>query len=185
MPGVDKDGREIMSYGNGTSYATPQVAAAAMLWKAKNADALRDYMPWQVVEAFRTTLQDSARNKIIDLDDKTGKLKPFPKGYGKGILDIQALLSAPLPAAEKLKHAYNDKPDPRPAGNGIAEAAHWVWNVLRRKVGGTESTLTTEVLTPGGQQAMAAFAQPVALGMRESSTTQVDSEALLRYYFQQ
>ena len=177
VPFLDKQGAEIMVYGSGTSYATPQVAAAAMLWKAKNYRQLGQYLPWQVVEAFRTVLKQTARKGDWRV-----------KGYGAGILDMTALLNAPLPDPKTLVNRYQNKPDPAPHSVGIAEAAHFIWNVLRRKlIPGSAESLTTPVLTTLGQQALDAFQAPVpaALRARESSTTVVDSNALLRYYFNQ
>ena len=47
--------------GQGTSAATPQIAAAAALWIQKNRDALDAYpQPWMRVEAIRKALFDSA-----------------------------------------------------------------------------------------------------------------------------
>ncbi len=176
VPFLDKQGQEIMAYGSGTSYATPQVAAAAMLWKAKHYELLSDYLPWQVVEAFRSVLT------------KTARPVKWPKeGYGAGILDITKLLAAPLPLPETLTHAYQNQSSSQPLGVGIAEAAHFLWNIVRQKVapGATESTVTTEPLTQLGQQALSAFSRPVTMGTRESSSVTTDSDALLRYYFNQ
>lgn len=46
--------------GNGTSAATPQVAAAAALWIQKNRSAYDKYQGWMKVEAVRTALFGSA-----------------------------------------------------------------------------------------------------------------------------
>ena len=95
---VVTDGQEGMRYGNGTSYATPHVAAAAALWLARHQPALSQYpQAWQRVEAFRYCLQLSARP-----GDK------LPRGeYGAGFLDIQRLLGIALPPADQLRHAYS------------------------------------------------------------------------------
>ncbi|MFD3003192.1 S8 family serine peptidase [Pontibacter toksunensis] len=93
-----QDGQEDMTFGNGTSYATPHVAAAAMLWLAKsNREIGTKYaQPWQRVEAFRYCLQHSARQE-----------SKLPRGkFGAGILDVDKLLKTPLPDASKLHHAY-------------------------------------------------------------------------------
>jgi subtilisin family serine protease len=81
--------------GDGTSYATTHVSGAAALWLAYHHDKLPSlYLdPWQRVEAFRSVLHSSARK---------------PNGWntrllGAGILDIEALLKAELPAPDSLR----------------------------------------------------------------------------------
>src|SRR5690606_28581362 len=85
VPFINKKFEDIMVYGSGTSYATPQVAAAAMLWRAKHHDVIRALykIPWQIVEAFRHCLRATA-NKPNHWDTKN---------YGSGILDMAALLN--------------------------------------------------------------------------------------------
>ncbi len=98
VPILTEDGREDMNYGDGTSFATPHVAAAAMLWLAKNEQAIGAQYPqaWQRVEAFRLSVQRSAR-----------RAPQLPAGqFGAGILNIEALLQLPLPAPAELRHAY-------------------------------------------------------------------------------
>lgn len=179
VPFVDKDDKEIMVYGSGTSYATPQVAAAALLWRARYANDLKAYLPWQVVEAFRKALNDSARKK-----------PDFPAGrYGAGILDITKLLNTAPILPKPEDHAYIKTPPRSPADLGIAEAAHFIWNLFKRKLrpGPTESMPGAFPLTKRAEQAMAAFTKqnlsPAA--RNESSTQTVDSDALLRQYFNQ
>ncbi|WP_461147147.1 S8 family serine peptidase [Spirosoma pulveris] len=176
VPFLDKKGQEIMVYGSGTSYATPQVASAAMLWKARHYEQLSDYLPWQVVEAFRHTLKASARQP-----------KEWPEAYGKGIIDITELLNTKLPEKDSLKHAYAEQKDVGPHSVGIAEAVHFIWNIFSKNVlpGATESTIGSVPLTQRGQQALAAFSSSSASGGRESSAPITDSDALLRYYFNQ
>ncbi|MEP7264056.1 MAG: S8 family serine peptidase [Bacteroidota bacterium] len=120
VPGWDDDGNYIMSYGSGTSYATPHIASAAMLWKATNLDNLsKEYeFKWQIVEAFRQCLKDSAR-KDTTLD--TTK-------FGAGVLDLDKLLKAKLPKKEKLTHAYTGKGLIPIRDLGEREMAHAVWN---------------------------------------------------------
>jgi subtilisin family serine protease len=98
VPILTEDGQEDMNYGDGTSFAAPHVAAAAMLWLAKNEPALGTQYPqaWQRVEAFRLSVQRSAR-----------RAPKLPAGqFGAGILNIEALLALPLPAPAELRHAY-------------------------------------------------------------------------------
>lgn len=75
--------------GEGTSSATPQVAAAVALWFEKHKAALpRD---WQRVEAVRKALFDSAKAKSAD-----------PKRLGRGILQANAALGiAPVLGLQK------------------------------------------------------------------------------------
>lgn len=80
--------------GDGTTYATVHVSGAAALWMAHHGRNLDIYAahPWQYVEAFRTLIRSTAR---------------VPNGwndrlFGAGILDIDALLAAALPAPNTL-----------------------------------------------------------------------------------
>ena len=74
--------------GDGTSYATVHISGAAALWIAYHGARLNPYgRTWRRVEAFRTVLENSA-NRPQDWDSSL---------FGAGILDIEALLNAPLP----------------------------------------------------------------------------------------
>lgn len=77
--------------GQGTSCATPQVAAAAALWIAKNRAALDAYpQAWMKVEAVRQALFDSAGSA-----DK--------RKFGRGLLQADEALGKAPAAADKLK----------------------------------------------------------------------------------
>jgi subtilisin family serine protease len=86
--------------GSGTSYATPHVAAAAAMWlRLRGAEiAARYNQPWQRVEAFRRLLKDTASN-----------INGTAPANGSGVLDILALVQAPLPAPSRLRKAPEDK----------------------------------------------------------------------------
>lgn len=85
----------IRQNGEGTSAATPQIAAAVALWYEK----YKDFLPrdWRRIEAVRKALFDSAKNKNTD-----------PKRFGRGILQaLDALAIKPDLNRPKTK-ADND-----------------------------------------------------------------------------
>jgi subtilisin family serine protease len=111
-PGVDFPA----GWGDGTSYATPHVAAGAAMWLSyrRNEIAAAYTAPWQRVEAFRLLLKQTA----IDLSGRPdfkgtkphrGTTPPQKGAVGKnrlgatGGLDILALLQADLPKAGVLR----------------------------------------------------------------------------------
>ena len=93
-----RDGTDAYGVGDGTSYATPQVCAAAALWLAWHGDAIAANYPepWQPIEALRTLLAATAAPLAGDPDFWKGR-------WGAGMLDTEALLRAPLPAASSLR----------------------------------------------------------------------------------
>jgi endonuclease G, mitochondrial len=116
--------KEGFSYGNGTSYATPHIAAAAAYWLAKYKDELNKpaYAGWRKVEAFRKALKQTARKKH-NIDGK---------GYGAGILDADALMKQkPQPPADK-DYAYNGWNEHAFFAKlqGIGEIGKTYWNEL-------------------------------------------------------
>ena len=82
--------------GDGTSYATVHVAAAAGMWLAFHGSERLDAAypePWQRIEAFRKLLKGTKQDIVGD----------YQPSNGSGILDIKAVLEAGLPAAESLE----------------------------------------------------------------------------------
>lgn len=98
------------AYGSGTSYAAPHVAAAAAMWLKYHGPALEAAypQPWQLVEAFRWCLRQSAR-KPVPLQQKDGSevaQQWDEANYGPGLLDAATLLQTALPPASSLLNAY-------------------------------------------------------------------------------
>lgn len=92
---MTRSGQSIYAHGgDGTSYATAITTGAAALWLAKHGAVLQTTytQPWQRIEAFKHIAKQTAR------------LMPHqqPGSFGAGILDIDALLNAPLPDAASL-----------------------------------------------------------------------------------
>lgn len=80
--------------GDGTSYATAMTSGTAALWLAhRRAEISATYaQPWQRVAAFTAIVRSTAH------------VPPNwnPGAFGTGVLDVQAVLNAPLPAAAML-----------------------------------------------------------------------------------
>jgi Subtilase family len=86
--------------GEGTSYATVHVAAAAAMWLLLRKDDMdRAYgEAWQRVEAFRRLLRTTAR-----------PINGAPPTDRTGVLDIEQLLLAALPAPSRLHKRAHDR----------------------------------------------------------------------------
>lgn len=98
---LDDDGRPVFTWADdpdapggepsGTSYACPQVAAAAAMWVATHHDALEAAFAaerWKMVEAFRRALKRSAEDRVAEDATRDGKGRIR-------VLDIEALLATP------------------------------------------------------------------------------------------
>ncbi len=189
VPFINKKRDEIMVYGDGTSYATPHVASAAMLWKAKNYDRIRELYkkPWQVVEAFRWSLKHSANTEPFE--GKTWNTSEF----GDGILDITALLDLELPDPDILSNAYEDQDWPAIASSSVTQACRTLWQFLTRKINPWEPAPfeSSYGMTDNGKRALEALQRSVTPtgpgGKLESAMVNKEDMALeaLREYMEQ
>ncbi|SKD02200.1 Trypsin-like peptidase domain-containing protein [Chitinophaga ginsengisegetis] len=154
---AEGDHQEGFAYGDGTSYATPHVAAAAAYWLAKYQDQLRapEYAGWKRVEAFRQALKDSAR--------KSDQLPT--KGFGSGILNAEKLLNTPPKPANKLNNQYNGWNESAFLNSlqGYGEIVKTYWNKLHNAIFGTKR---------GNQESLTAISAPMSDSARalESAT---------------
>ena len=90
--------------GDGTSYSCCHVAAAAAMWPCYHGEDLdKAYnRPWQRIEAFRKLLRETG--KIVEIPQIRGSRgSPMRLEGGTRVLDIRALLLAPLPDCGTLK----------------------------------------------------------------------------------
>ena len=93
--------RDLLDWdGNGTSSATPQIAAAAALWMQKNWQALEGYSkPWMRVEAARKALFDSA-GTVTDKDRM--------RRFGRGLLRANDALAVAAAGEASLRMQPQD-----------------------------------------------------------------------------
>ena len=152
VPIWNKDKQEDYAYGNGTSYATPHVAAAAAYWLAAYQDTLNDkkYAGWKRVAAFKDALKRSARTE-----------HKLPKqGFGPGMLDMDKLLKTKPLDADKLEYAYNNWNENAffASLQGYGELLKTYWNKIhgwfsKTRRGAPESMIPqTEALSNSSQE---------------------------------
>ncbi|RUT97893.1 peptidase S8, partial [Mesorhizobium sp. USDA-HM6] len=85
--------------GNGTSAATPQVAAAAALWLAEHWDVVKTYsQPWMRIEAVRFALFNAAQKST----PKMNAAKTLEK-IGQGVVRAFDALAVAPPAENQLR----------------------------------------------------------------------------------
>lgn len=89
--------------GDGTSYATVHVSAAAAMWLRRHGEEIDDRyrQPWQRVEAFRKVLAETSQTVEGD----------YWPDRAKGILDVAALLDADLPDPDSLEFEDREAKD--------------------------------------------------------------------------
>ncbi len=100
MPWAEIGSANIVDWdGEGTSSATPQVAAAAALWLQKHKASVAGWDPWQRVEMVRTALFEKADRS------RPGSRKHF----GQGVLRAFDSLSVKATAAARAKLVQQPK----------------------------------------------------------------------------
>jgi len=133
VPSFDNKGNAIFRYGSGTSFAVPHVAAAAALWLHINKEKIKQKYgtgykdKWKKVEAFRQLLIKSARVPVGGWNDRK---------MGAGILNVEELITLPLPDIKPEHHAYqnasfkNHLKKYKQQKNQLRqkELLHYVWN---------------------------------------------------------
>jgi hypothetical protein len=117
--------------GEGTSAATPQVAAAAALWIAKNIDRVMQYSkPWHRIVAVRDALFGSAHKSTAAMNAAETR-----RTLGQGVLDAPAAL-ARTPATVTAAHR-------------VAAASHtplWLAGVLTDQFGAVDTAVTRDLI---------------------------------------
>lgn len=181
VPFINKDYDDIMVYGSGTSYATPHVAAAASLWKAKFLNEINEKCtePWQIVELFRYCLKKSANKNFPHWERK----------FGEGILDIKALLKNSMKTEIQnatLVYAYNDKPNRPEWDLGIREAVHFLWQTLRKKLTPGFESSAEMALTERARISISSITDSPAISIFESTSPvgTKNREKILNMYFE-
>lgn len=103
LRGIEK---AIVNVGEGTSFATPAVAGAAAVWLAFHGKSalLARYGTVPLQDVFRMLLKSTARNTLP-------QGQAWPSDFGAGVLDLNALLRAPLPAPGQVVRQEPWSPD--------------------------------------------------------------------------
>lgn len=167
---VKGDQKYGFAYGDGTSYATPHIAAAAALWLAKYKAELNkpEYAGWKRVEAFRKALKKSARRK-----------NALPRyGFGSGMLDADALMKLGPTPPKDSDYAYNNWNEHAFFAmlQGAGEIAKTYWNrihgaLLGTRRGGQESIESMPLSPIASQIERALFRDSVSATEAVSSQT--------------